>query len=241
FTAERTSDDLLFDKYDIGDVFIARGPYIPDDRRLISQLYATRQDSRSWFSAAAFTVQGLRPGDNDRTFPIASPYIEARWEPEQRIAGGRLRLRGGAAVLTREQSQFDLSQRLPGVDSRRVSAEADWRRAFTTGWGLRATPFADVRADVYDMHDMPGPGPASNTVGRGLAVVGVDVTYPFYRRFNSATVVVEPIAQVALSPDARQIRIGYDANGEPVYLNEDSLVAEFDETNLFRANKFPGF
>jgi LPS-assembly protein len=88
---------------------------------------------------------------------------------------------------------------------------------------------------------MPGPGPTSDTVGRGLAVVGMDVSYPFYRRFDSATVVVEPIAQVALSPNARQIRIGYDANGEPMYLNEDSLVAEFDETNLFRANKFPGF
>jgi LPS-assembly protein len=241
FTAERVSDDLIFDKYDVNDAFLGRGLFVPDDRRLISQLYTTRQDQRSWFSAAAFTVQGLRPGDNDRTFPIVSPYIEARWEPEGPVAGGRLRLRGGTAVLTREQSQFDTSQRLPGVDSVRGTVEADWRRTFTSDWGLRAEPFADLRTDIYSLNDMPGPGPTSNTIGRGLAVAGVDVTYPLYRRFRSSTVVLEPLVQVAVSPNARQVRIGYDANGAPVYLNEDSLVAEFDETNLFRANKFPGF
>jgi len=44
FTAERSSDDLLFDKYEIGDVYQSRGPYIADDRRLISQVYAVRPD-----------------------------------------------------------------------------------------------------------------------------------------------------------------------------------------------------
>ncbi len=37
FTGERASDDLIFDKYDIGDVFRERGLYATDDRRLISQ------------------------------------------------------------------------------------------------------------------------------------------------------------------------------------------------------------
>src|SRR5690606_10233908 len=47
-------------------------------------------------------------------------------------------------------------------------------------------------------------------------------------------------AQIAISPDVDQIVIGHDADG-PIYFNEDSLALQFDETNLFRANKFPGF
>ena len=58
FTAERTSDPLIFDKYDIGKVYETRGPYVADDRRLISQLYAIRQDRKSYFSIAAMDVQG---------------------------------------------------------------------------------------------------------------------------------------------------------------------------------------
>jgi LPS-assembly protein len=79
FTAERTSDDLIFDKYEVSKVYETRGPYVADDRRLISQLYAIRQDSRSYLSVAAMTIQGLRPGavdpvtgfaqgENDRVF-----------------------------------------------------------------------------------------------------------------------------------------------------------------------------
>ncbi len=60
FTAERTSDDLIFDKYEVGKVYESRGPYVADDRRLISQVYAIRQDQRSYLSVAAMTIQGLR-------------------------------------------------------------------------------------------------------------------------------------------------------------------------------------
>jgi LPS-assembly protein len=54
-------------------------------------------------------------------------------------------------------------------------------------------------------------------------------------------VVLEPLVQVAVSPNAKQVEVGVDAAGQPIYLDEDSLAFEFDETTLFRANKFPGF
>jgi LPS-assembly protein len=61
-------------------------------------------------------------------------------------------------------------------------------------------------------------------------------------RWRDATVVVEPLVQVAVSPDAKQIVISHDPiTKAPVYLNEDSVSFEFDETNLFRADKFPGY
>lgn len=255
FTAERASDDLIFDKYEIGKVYISRGPYIADDRRLISQVYAIRQDDRSYVSAAAMTVQGLRPGsidpvtgravgENDRVFPIIGPLIEGHYEPLQDLVGGRLRVHTNAVVLSREQSPTDLSQRLPGLDSARATAELDWRRSFISANGLRMEPFLTARADAYRIQDiLTGVGSATRKdhMGRGLATAGIDITYPFFRRFDDATVIVEPVVQFAASPNAKQVVIGRKTNGDPVYLNEDSVAFEFDETTLFRSNKFPGY
>ncbi len=239
FTAEQASENYLFDKYEVGDVYETRGPYLADDRRLISQVYAVRQDQQSYFSAAAFSFQGLRPTDVDRTFPIVAPLIEARWEPRTPVMGGRLRLQGSTVALTRDQSPDDLALRLPGLDSRRATGEADWRASHVTASGLRIEPFLNARLDAYSLADLPGG--KSETTTRALAVAGADVSYPLYRRYADATVVIEPLVQIAASPDAKQVTVGVNANGQPVYLDEDSLAFEFDETTLFRANKFPGF
>lgn len=239
FTAERASDDYIFDKYEVGDVYESRGPFLADDRRLISQIYTVRQDERSYVSAAAFSFQGLRPSDVDRTFPIVAPLIEARWEPQQAVLGGRLRVKGSAVALTREQSPTDLTLRNPGLDSRRVTGEVDWRSSYTAKAGLRIDPFVKVRADGYSLDDLASGG--SKSVSRALAVAGADISYPMFRRFSEATVVVEPLAQIAVSPDAKQIVVGVDSAGAPIYLDEDSGSFEFDEAALFRANKFPGF
>ncbi len=245
FTAERTSDDLLFDKYDIGGVYENRGLYVADDRRLISQLYAVRQNQTSYLSIAAFTIQGLRPEDNDRTFPIAAPLIESRFEAAPEIAGGRLRMRASAVALTRDQSPVNAPpEHLPGLDSRRATGELDWRATYTTAGGLRVSPYAQARLDAYGIDDnIAGiaSGSKSESVTRAMGVVGADLSYPFFRRFKDFTAVVEPLVQVALSPDVKQVVLGRDATGAPIYLNEDSIAFEFDDTNLFRANKFPGY
>jgi len=248
FTAERTSDPLLFDKYDIGKVYESRGPYVADDRRLISQLYAIREDNHSYFSAAAISVQGLRAGpiagtiEDNGAIPVIAPLIEERYSPNTEVLGGRLRLTGSAVALTRDQSPDNPA--LPGLDSRRVTGQADWRRSFTSPAGLRVDPFVSLRADAYSLADVPrtsGLGVRSMTAGRGLATAGADVSYPVYRRWRDATVVLEPLAQLAVSPNAKQIIVGRDASGNPVYLNEDSATFEFDESNLFRTDKFPGY
>jgi LPS-assembly protein len=244
FTAERTSDPLLFDKYDIGRVYEARGPYVADDRRLISQAYAIRQDDRSYTSIAAFTVQGLRPGDNNRTFPVAAPLLETRYELPDDVLGGRLRLLGSAVSLTRTQSPDNQAENLPGLDSKRATAEADWSRVFTSSVGLRVEPFVSMRFDAYALNDVltgVGKETTSESMSRGLGVAGADFSYPLFRRWHDATVVLEPLVQVAASPKAQQVVVGHDATGAPIYLNEDSVAFEFDESTLFQANKFPGY
>lgn len=238
FSAERVSDDLIFRRYSVPDVYSNRGLYLTDDQRLISQVYAVRQDNRSFLSVAAFSVQGLRATDDDRNIPLVAPLIEGRYEPKQAILGGRLRVTGGAVALMRERDAGNvltnrpINRRAPGVDSARVSLAGDWRRSFTTGGGLRIEPFADVRGDAYQVRDrMKVDGP-NGTFTRALGTVGADVSWPFIRATDDLTVIVEPIAQVALSPtNNRYLDIP----------NEDSIVFDFDETNLFERNKAPGF
>lgn len=244
FTAERTSDPLLFDKYDIGRVYQARGPYVADDRRLISQAYAIRQDAMSYASVATFSVQGLRSDDNNRTIPVVGPLVDSMFEDPNNFLGGRLRWNVSAVALNRTQSPNDQSENLPGLDSRRVTSGLDWRRYFTSSGGLRVEPFVDIRFDGYSVNDIltgVGKDVTSKTEARALAVVGADISYPFYRRWRDATVVLEPLAQVALSPNAQQVTVGVDSTGKPIYLNEDSIAFEFDESTLFQANKFPGY
>lgn len=268
FTAERVSDKTLFDRYDIEDVYEDRGLYLADYRRLISQAYAERQTRRSYFSIAAFAFQSLRirgfdstpdflpPGaplprndvrgvlfDDDGTFPLVGPLVELRWEPSGPVFGGRLRVRGSAVVLTRDDyvgapvlsPDFVVvgpTDGLPGVDSRRASATLDWRRFITTSGGLRLEPFAVARADVYSISELTA-GADDETVSRTHATLGLDVRYPLIRRFaGGSSLVLEPMAQIALSPSP---------DIDPRVPNEDSQYLELDETTLFQENKFPGY
>ena len=230
FTAERASDPLIFDKYAVRAPFEDHGLYAADDRRLISQLYATRQDQTSYLSIAAVSVQGLRATDINSTFPTIAPLIEAHYEPSQAIFGGRLRIDGSGVVLNRDQSPADPLEL--GVDSRRATVQGDWRRSFIVAGGIRVDPFVQGRVDFYSLSNLQPPYAASANITRAFGTAGVNVSWPFFKRAGPVTYIVEPIAQVALSPVVHQ---------DPRIPIEDSPDFEFDTTNLFRADKSPGF
>jgi len=125
FSAERTSDPLLFEKYSIPSVFDQRGLYSTDTQRLLSQVYTTRQDTDSYLSIAVMSFQGLRQGpnpngskvsvtENNSVFPIVAPLIEGRWDPSFDVAGGRLHFVGSAVLLDRNQSPYTTTAVVPG-------------------------------------------------------------------------------------------------------------------------------
>ncbi|MBO9559523.1 MAG: LPS-assembly protein LptD [Caulobacter sp.] len=271
FTAERASQALIFDDYDIGDVYQQRGMFSPDDHRLMSQIYATRQSDRSYFSASVVSVQGLRvvqvnPGngianqfENSGAFPVIGPLIEGRWEPEGHILGGRLRLQGSGVMLTRSESQFGeppyayaAYKGKDGVDSVRGTLEGDWRGNLIVGPGLRVEPFAQARGDAYRVSDVflppsamaAGDSTTNINYSRGLGVAGVDLSLPMFKPLkNGGSVVLEPLVQLAAGSDSSRVPIvvARDPSGNPIYFNEDSTNFELDETNLFDVNKSPGF
>lgn len=255
FTAERTSDKTLFDRYDVRDPYADNGLYHGDERRLISQVYAERQTERSYLSFAAFDIQSLRvtrfeetaPGlnefESDGALPVAAPIVEARWEPGQAVFGGRLRLSGSAAALYRDEyvgAPVLRSEVLPvgpapsdGVDSRRATGRVEWRRTVITPAGVRWEPFLDGRVDVYSIAQLPAPGlEGEETVTRGRATAGIDVSWPLIRPLSGAAhLVLEPMAQVSASTEA---------DLDPRIPNEDSQSLDLDESSLFRIDRFPG-
>ena len=236
FTAERASQALIFDDYDINDVYQTRGQFTGDDHRLMSQIYATRQDARSYFSASMISVQGLRvvPGgvdastglankfENSGAFPLIGPLVEGRWEPESHILGGRLRLQGSGVVLTRSESQFGEApynfvdyKGQDGVDSVRGTFQGDWRASVVVGPGVRVEPFAQARGDLYKVDDvflsptaMADSDTNSINYSRTLGVVGVDLSMPFFRPLkDGGSIVLEPLLQVATGSDSSQVPI----------------------------------
>ncbi len=268
FSAERVSDALLFDKYKVNDVYQQRGLFTSDDHRLMSQIYATRQDARSWLSVSAVSVQGLRvvgidpttksanAFENSGAFPLIGPLVEGRWEPASPVLGGRVRLQGSGVVLTRSESQFGEAPYFlgaykgrGGVDSSRASLQADWRSSTIVGPGLKVSPFAQARGDAYSINTYLTPAAAAlgddakQTYTRALGVGGVDFSLPFYKPLkNGGSVVLEPLAQIASGSDSSRVPVIVARDGTKTYLyNEDSATLEFDETNLFKANKSPGF
>lgn len=196
-------------------------------------------------------------GESSRFFPTVAPLIEARYAPAATVFGGRLRAQFSAVSLNRNdvatsiidpnslvlpagplQSPGDISRLAPGAatlswkDSRRATAQVDWRRAFTVGPGVRVEPFALGRGDLYAISQSSAKGGADDFIPRALGTVGTDISWPLYRSFPSGSLIIEPIAQFAVSPLVKP------SSRIP---NEDSVSFTFDESNLFSTNRFSGF
>ena len=281
FSAERTSDPLLFEKYTVSNVYDQRGLYSGDTQRLISQVYATRQDTNSYLSLALISFQGLRQTpipagtsaqsiqansftENNKIFPLVAPLIDFRYNPQFEILGGRLHFIGNAVALSRDEQPSEnlltsaippatppahnpAAPIVPGPDSRRASGEVNWLRTFTFADGIRLEPFADVRASVYNLSNLATTlssldttylnglirsDKGGQTLVEAVPTLGLNASWPFIRQSHGTTIVLEPIAQLALSPNISQ---------SPKVPNEDSAVFQYDETSLFEADKFPGY
>lgn len=230
FTAERVTDPLLFQRYNINNVYVPRGLYTTDNLRLISQAYAVEQSAHSYVSISTISFQGLLPGDQNGTFPVVAPLIEAHYQPDHPFLGGTLQLTGDSVLLDR--SRQVLTDTGPGNSDERATGSADWTSNINLANGMRFQPFVNARADEYYVSNQSPTQLGDHTVTRALGTVGVDASWPFFKRQKDMSIVLEPLAQLAISPNPRTYAS---------IPNEDSQTLIFDETNLFEYNKSPGF
>ncbi|MFT4090712.1 MAG: LPS assembly protein LptD [Asticcacaulis sp.] len=250
----RTYADLFW-RYKISDAFPSGGEYRASSRQFINQFNLIRQTKNAYASLSMMSFQNLRigtrsliPGTTDYrmvaplsdTMPVVAPMLEAYWSPDVTILGGRTTFMvNGVAIKRFSRPSQDIGQWPAGtaladrgeVDSSRLSVGGNWRRDMITPIGLKVAPFVDVRHDEYNISEYDNSG-EDYRISRTLGTAGLDLSYPLIRKFNGFTAIIEPMAQLAVSPDSQV---------EPYLTNEDSQVFEFDASTLFRANKSPGF
>ncbi len=216
FDANRTTDDTYLRRYDISSA-----------DTLTSDLFLEGFHGRSYANASAFAFQGLRIDDDAGTTPFVAPLLEYQYVSDPTSYGSRYVIDLNAVSL----------QRREGTDTARLSVRSNWNLPYTSPIGDVYTLSAGLAGDVYWINDAGQggalDGPADDGVeGRVMPQLALDWRYPFVRQNDTTRQLIEPVAQLVYSPDVD------NSSNIP---NEDSISVEFDETNLFSQNRFPGF
>ncbi len=221
FGVERQTDDLYDQRYDIDGEDDPRGLYTSQPRQLLSQLYATGQDPNYYVETGLLAVQGLRAGDIEAQIPEVTPLIYA-----ERIfdlkRNGQVSASVSGVGLFRDEAQLLPTQDLT-QDAARATGSVDWGNQYIFGPGVVVEPFGLVRADYYSLDD--GQGGGATNISRTLGLGGVTASWPLVRHGENVDIVVEPIAMAAYGTE--------DAN-DPRIPNEDAILFEADESNIFR-------
>ncbi|NNU80807.1 LPS-assembly protein LptD [Halovulum dunhuangense] len=202
-------------RYASDQSFLGQYDYSDDDR-LTSFLTVRRSGNTSYFEARTEAYQTLREAEAQDEIPLVLPWLT--WRQIRRdTLGGTLGLEATMLGLVRED----------GRDILRGGLDADWRARRILRSGIELGAVAEISGDAYVVQDDAAFDDAA--LFRATPTVGVELRWPFARTTAAATHVIEPIAQLLYS----------DTLGDAVP-NEDSLLPEFDENNLFALNRFPG-
>jgi LPS-assembly protein len=215
FQSQLVSDNTYLRKYGLSDT-----------TDLTNNLFLENFDGRDAFTANAYYFRNLLPTANRDNTPWVAPIVDFTHSFGDILGTGRLNFRSNAMVLGTPA----------GLDSRRLSNTFDWEKPFTSKAGSVYRFFASLRGDIYSTDKAPvgatpGPTYGQETVTRALPTAGIEVSYPFVSSSASFRQVIEPIGQVIYAPN-----IGNDSR----IPNQDSQSLEFDDTNLFSDNRFPG-
>ena len=229
-----------------------------------SQLWLAGRGERSYFDARSMYFKGFSTSDVQGELPVILPVIDYTRVFDQKVFGGEVSLTSNFTSLTRDSASFDaisanavnsalcttmtadpavkipancLLRGIPGTYTR-FTAEAQWRRQFTDPIGQVWTPFASLRTDVAtaSIDNQVGVSnyieTGNTNVVRVMPTVGVEYRYPFIGVQSWGTQTIEPIAQLIVRPNEP------DIGRLP---NEDAQSLVFDDTNLFKVDKFSGY
>ncbi len=244
--ATLTSDRRFLSDYHVS-------PSIAD--RSISTLYLTGEGKTNYFDARLYRFSlfnddlAVDKDGNKLLFgagaglqskqPVVHPVIDYDVVAENPVAGGEVSGHLNLTSLTRDQTDVDtygLVRGLAGTFTR-VSGMVGWRRQVIDDLGQVYTPFASLRGDVfYDRVDDSSTQLAalgrSGTFARLTPAIGLDWRFPFVARSGFGAHTFEPMAQIVARPNERWMgRLP----------NEDAQSIVFDDTTLFRPDKFSGW
>lgn len=204
--------------------FRAQYGYEDDDElsaqdRLFSEVFVERNRQNSFLKASASIFQSLRTVEIDAQIPLVFPDVYYRDIQDDPWLGGKLGFTAHTTTLLR------------GNDDRfvRVGFEADWQREWSLNNGILLGTRGELDAEYYLLSDNYS-GFAGSSANRITPTLSADIRWPLAKVVGAATHIIEPIVQIVWNEDS--------INATP---NEDSIQVEFEESNLFSTNRFPGF
>jgi LPS-assembly protein len=230
----------------------------------ISQLWLTGRGADSYFEARSMYFYGFSTSDVQSQLPVIAPVIDYNKVFDQTVLGGKVSFTSNFTSLTRQSASFDaislnavnnglcatltadpamkipancLLRGVPG-EYTRFTAIADWKRQFVDSWGQQWIPFASIRADIAtaSIENQVGVSNYYQTgttdVVRVMPTVGLEYRYPFISVQSWGTQTLEPIAQLIIRPNEP------DIGRLP---NEDAQSLVYDDTNLFKVDKYSGY
>lgn len=219
FDVNRSSDRTYLRRYNLDN----------NERTLTSDIFVEGFRGRNYMAVNNFFYQGLRETDDNDQAPIILPMLDYNFVSPPGIAGGTYRMDANVLVL----------HRFEGRESRRASLRGGWELPYTSPLGDVYSVAAYVQADGYwvegfddEQPDVVAPANGEEALtGRVFPELALGWRYPWVSHQSGFSQIVEPIAQAVLAPE------GFNPSEIP---NEDSQDFEFDDTNLFSLNRFPG-
>ena len=213
FDVELTSDQGYLLQYD----------YSEKDR-LDSAILIDRTRRDEYIGVELIHYKSLRDGDDNRILPtlVGDAIYERRFTPD--MIGGIASLQfEGSGLFRRSETSTDGI----GRDVARLSVVGDWRRDWLMGNGMIVAAATSLRADLYETFQDDRPQFGSTVELTRYA--SVEWRWPMLRQSPGARHLLEPVVQFVWAQDSPR-------NVD----NEDSLLVEFDEGNLFSYSRFPG-
>ncbi|MEG3618943.1 LPS assembly protein LptD [Magnetovibrio sp. PR-2] len=199
---------------------------------LTSKAYIEGFRGNNYGSLSTVTYQGLRADDDQKTTPLVMPILEYAHQGEADKYGAYNTLDVHMSSITRSE----------GVDSNRITIRPSWNLQHIAPKGDIYKLSATMGLDFFNTSELSAPANRSNATNgsstyngsalRAYPELSMDWRWPFAKRTNSVTEVIEPIAQFVVSP--------YGGNSWKMS-NEDSQDFDFNDANLFSANRFTGY
>ncbi len=199
------------------DTFLQQFDYSDADL-LTSTARILRGRTDDYFELGSIAFQSLRENEDTASIPFVLPELTWRRLIDMPGIGGRLGVDAETLGIIRADGQ----------DVFRAGGGVDWRELWTLPYGIQATAGAVAGVTLYRVWD--DPDVSGNVLVRTDPNVNIELRWPLAKTTAHATHVIEPIAQLVYS----------DTFGQSDVPNNDSTLVEFDETNLFALNRFPG-
>ncbi len=258
------SDRLYFQDYNVSANRNNVNPFNSGKTVGVSQLYLTGRGDRSYFDIRSIYYLGLSTYDRQVEIPVIHPVMDYNYVFGRPVLGGELSYKVNLTSLSRNAAAFEpinttasalglctaaspdpaaknpancLLRGIPG-EYTRTSVQMDWRRTITDAYGQIFTPFVSARVDAAQMSIVNEPGvsnyiPTGDTsIVRAMPTIGLEYKYPFINVQSWGTQTIEPIGQIIVRPNETSI-------GKMP--NEDSQSLIFDDSNLFKIDKFSGW